>query len=58
MKDSSQFQEIQVSEIEDRLTSELDRKRNIDKKLIVLNEQIRNQKYLENLRRQSNFILT
>ena len=49
---------MKVSEIEDKLTAELSKRRDIERKLIILNEQVRNQKHLEHLRRLSNFIQT
>jgi glucose-6-phosphate-specific signal transduction histidine kinase len=55
-KDSSAIQEVKVVEIEERLNAELTKRREIERKLIVLNEQVRNQKHLDHLRRLSNFI--
>lgn len=55
-KDSSAIQEVKVVEIEERLNAELTKRREIERKLIVLNEQVRNQKQLDHLRRLSNFI--
>lgn len=57
-KDSSQIQEVKVSEIEDRLNAELAKRRNIERQLIILNEQVRNQKQIDHYRRLSHFIQT
>jgi hypothetical protein len=48
-KDSSAIQEVKVVEIEERLNAELTRRREIERKLIVLNDQVRNQKHLDHL---------
>jgi hypothetical protein len=43
-KDSTAIQEVKVSEIEEKLSNELSKRRNIERNLIILNEQVRNQK--------------
>ena len=45
-----------MSEIEEKLRKELAKRRAVERQLIVLNEQVRNQKHLDHLRRLSNFI--
>jgi hypothetical protein len=50
------IQEEKVSEIEERLNKELLKKRNIERQLIILNEQVRNQKQVEQFRRLAHFI--
>jgi hypothetical protein len=37
-KASSEIQEVKLSEIEDKLTTELEKKRELERKLIVTNE--------------------
>ena len=46
-KDSSEIQEVKASEIEDKLNAELAKRRVIERQLIILNEQVRNQKQIE-----------
>jgi hypothetical protein len=43
-KDSTAIQEVKVTEIEEKLSNELSKRRNIERNLIILNEQVRNQK--------------
>ena len=57
-EDSSKFQEIQVSQIEDKLKKEIDRKRKLERQLIVLNEQLRCKKQCEYLEKLKGFIRT
>jgi hypothetical protein len=57
-KDSSEIQEVKASEIEERLHTELAKRRVIERQLIILNEQVRNQKQIEHLQRLANFIQT
>jgi len=45
-----------VSELEDRLAIEIGKRRTLERKLIILNEQIRNQKHLDHLKKLSNYI--
>ena len=56
VKDSSAIQEVKLTEIEDKLNTELAKRREIERKLIILNEQIKNQKYLEHNRRIAHYI--
>jgi len=49
---------VQLSEIEERLTKEIDKKRELEKKLITTNELMRNQREIEHMRKISNFIKT
>jgi hypothetical protein len=44
MKDSSVLAEEKVTEIEEKLSAELKKRRDIERKLIILNEQVRNQR--------------
>jgi hypothetical protein len=50
--------EEKVTEIEDSLSAELTKRREIERKLIILNEQVRNLKQVEHFRRLSHFIQT
>ena len=45
-------------EIEDKMKREIDRKRKLERNLIILNEQVRNTKHLEYLEKLKNFIKT
>lgn len=38
MKDTTAIQEVQVTEIEDKLTKEIEKKRELERKLIIVNE--------------------
>ena len=49
---------MKASEIEEKLNSELSKRRNIERQLIILNEQVRNQKQIDHLKHLSNFIQT
>jgi hypothetical protein len=55
-KVSSEIQEEKLSEIEERLATELVKRREVERQLIILNEQVRNQKQLDHLKKLSNFI--
>ena len=57
-KATSEIQEEKLSEIEDRLAAEIVKRREVERQLIVLNEQVRNQKQLDHLKKLSNFIQT
>ena len=55
-KVSTEIQEEKLSEIEERLATELVKRREVERQLIILNEQVRNQKQLDHLKKLSNFI--
>ncbi len=55
-KVSTEIQEEKLSEIEERLANELVKRREVERQLIILNEQVRNQKQLDHLKKLSNFI--
>eukprot|EP00347_Sterkiella_histriomuscorum_P011715 403371387 len=57
-KDSNVIQEVQLSEIEDKMNQEIEKKRDLERKLIIANEQMRNQKELQQMDRISKFIQT
>lgn len=50
-KVSIEIQEEKLSEIEERLATELVKRREVERQLIILNEQVRNQKQLDHLKK-------
>jgi hypothetical protein len=50
-KVSTEIQEEKLSEIEERLATELVKRREVERQLIILNEQVRNQKQLDHLKK-------